>query len=169
MAGNPSKGKLRQQYQESVQDLANQSFDPTFATFLHQLGGTPDGTNFYLVVVNSDGSINVKGSQDNRFTNTNATTNGTVISASGENTIYTPASGKKTRLKWLGLSASQNNTAEILATVKIGTKVVYQWYLGNPGAFAHWEEVDGSNANDPLIINLSGAQSVAVSYTVQDI
>lgn len=71
MATNPSKGHLRQPLQESVQDLANQSFDPNFATFVNQIGGTPDATNFYnasvrpstvtagvngLVVINSDGT-----------------------------------------------------------------------------------------------------------------
>jgi hypothetical protein len=41
-------------------------------------------------------------------------------------------------------------------------------YLGNPGAFAHWEPVSGE-VGDKLIIELSGAQKVAVSYTYSEL
>jgi hypothetical protein len=62
MSGNPSKGVLRQQYQEAVQDLINQSFDPVFGTLVAQHVGSPDGVNMYTVKVNSDGSYSVSSS-----------------------------------------------------------------------------------------------------------
>ena len=61
MAGNPSKGVKRQQYQSSEQDILNQSYDPVFATLVNQVVGSPDGTNLYSLKVNADGSINTAG------------------------------------------------------------------------------------------------------------
>lgn len=95
-------------------------------------------------------------------------TSGTTITASGDTTIYTPASGKKLTLFWVFLSASQGNVNEALATVRLGAKVAYTVYLGAPGAFGHWEPILADNPNDPLIVNLSAAANVAVSFTTTE-
>lgn len=87
-----------------------------------------------------------------------------LVEAEGETTLQSPAAGKLLTLYWIALSSSQENAGEVLAVVKLGTKVLYEWYLGNPGAFMHWEPVKGA-AGDKLILKLSGSQKVAVSYT----
>jgi hypothetical protein len=93
----------------------------------------------------------------------------TLIATSGDNTIASPSAGKKLTLFWIFLSASQDNASEVLAIVKLGSRVVYQAYLGNPGAFAHWEPVAADDADDALIVNLSASsQSVAVNYTITE-
>ena len=92
----------------------------------------------------------------------------TLISASGDNTIATPATGKRLTLYWIFLSSSQDNASEVLALVKLGARVVYECYLGNPGAFAHWEPVTADAEGDALLVNLSGAASVAVNYTITE-
>lgn len=148
----------------SSQQINNLSFDETTGLQMAELAGT-DGSNVYRVSVDSTGAVKTPSAV--RFSGS-GTTSGVTISASGDNTIYTPSAGKSVRLRWIGLSASQNNSAEVLATVKLGTKVVYEWYLGNPGAFAHWESVAANNPGDALIVNLSAAASVAVSYTVEE-
>ena len=86
------------------------------------------------------------------------------ISATGDNTIVTPAAGQRIRLLWLGLSSSENNGAEVLAIVKFGAVEHYRWNMGAPGAFAHWEIIEGAT-DEPLVINLSGSQDVEVNYT----
>jgi hypothetical protein len=87
-----------------------------------------------------------------------------LVEAEGETTLQSPAATKLLTLYWIALSSSQENTGEALATVKLGTRTLYEWYLGNPGAFMHWEPIKGE-AGDQLILKLSAAQKVAVSFT----
>lgn len=89
----------------------------------------------------------------------------TTVTASGDTTVYTPASGKSIKLHWIGLSVSQSDSTGIAVQVKIGAKTPYRW---RSGAFAHWEPVTGA-VNAPLVVNLSGAQSVDVNYTLEEI
>ena len=91
----------------------------------------------------------------------------TTLEASGETTLHSPVPGNQLTLFWIFLSSSQENTGEVLATVKIGTETAYETYLGNPGLFAHWEPILGA-VNAKLILNLSGNQKVAVSYTYSE-
>ncbi|HXJ92621.1 MAG TPA: hypothetical protein VMT20_07030 [Terriglobia bacterium] len=88
----------------------------------------------------------------------------TTVEAGGETTLREPEAGKQITLYWVALSSSQENTGEVLASVKLGTETIYEWYLGNPGAFMHWEPVVGA-VNAKLILNLSGAQKTAVNFT----
>lgn len=103
----------------------------------------------------------------NRFTG-GKNTSAVQISASGDNTIYTPANGKTLTLFWIALGTPDTNSATVTAIVKLGSKVVYRWPLPPPGAFSHWEPVTASNPNDALIVNLSGAQTVQVNYTTTE-
>lgn len=125
-----------------------------------------------VMIANDDGTFSVQKevateeTVGNRFAPGERITAATLVSSSGDNMIHTPTSGKKITLFWVGLSSSQNNAAEVLLTVKLGAKVCYQWYMGNPGAFSHWEPIVADNPNDALIVNLStGGNSVAVDYT----
>lgn len=92
------------------------------------------------------------------------------VTAIGDTTVHTPASGKTITLFWVGLSASQSNAGEATVTVKLGAKVCYVWYLGNPGAFAHWEPITANNPNDALVVNLSTSASpgIAVNFTLSE-
>lgn len=128
-----------------------------------------------VMVANDDGTFSIQKevatetTVGNRFAG-GKITSASVVSSSGDNTIHTPASGKTIVLFWVGLSSSQNNAAEVLVTVKLGSKVCYEWYLGNPGAFSHWEPIVADNANDALTVNLSlGGNNVAVDYTYLEI
>ena len=100
----------------------------------------------------------------------NHITTGLAISTNGDNTIVSPsATNKKLRVYWVYLNTSENNSSEVLATLKFGASgpTIYKTYLGAPGAFSHWEQVDGGTGL-PLIINLSGSQGVNVNLTYDE-
>ena len=102
----------------------------------------------------------------NRFAGEKETT-GQIVESAGATTLLTPAASKFITLYWIWLFSSQENSGEVTATVKLGSKTAYVSYLGNPGAFAHWEPIAGS-VGDKLILELSGPQKVAVSYTYSE-
>ena len=92
-----------------------------------------------------------------------------VVNTIGDTVLHAPAAGKRLWLLWIFLSSSQNNGAEVLATVKLGSRVIYSCYLGTPGAFGHRETVIADNDDDALVLNLSaGGQNVAVSWTTRE-
>jgi hypothetical protein len=98
------------------------------------------------------------------------TTASQVVSALGDTTLHTPALGKKIVLAWAFMSSSQDNSAEVLAQIKLGTRVIYSAYLGSPGAFSHRETITADNVNDALVLNLSAAgQNVAVNWTLSEV
>lgn len=89
-------------------------------------------------------------------------------SASGDTTLYTPATGYRIRLKWLGMASPAANTAEVLAIIKWGGGTeIYRWPMGNPGAFAHGSVREGA-VNETLKINLSDAQNVYVNLDIEE-
>jgi hypothetical protein len=94
-----------------------------------------------------------------------------VVSTIGDNTLHTPAAGRRIRLYWVGLSTSQDNTAENLIQVKLtdadGT-VKYRWYLGNPGAFVGGRTIEG-NVDEPLILNLATADPVSWNVDLEEV
>lgn len=100
----------------------------------------------------------------NRFAGEKETT-GSLIEAT--TTLHSPAASNQITLYWIWLYSSQENAGEVTATVKLGAKTVYETYLGNPGAFAHWEPVTGE-VGDKLVVELSSGQKVAVSYTYSE-
>jgi hypothetical protein len=89
----------------------------------------------------------------------------------GDNTLHTPVAGKRIRLYWIGLSTSQDNTAENLAIVKLtdadGT-TKYRWRLGNPGAFVGGRTIEG-NADEPLILNLATTDGVDWNVDLEEV
>lgn len=106
----------------------------------------------------------------NKFEPGVRTTQAFSISTIGDNIIVTPALGNFIRLHWIGLSTSENNSAETITTVKFGAGGVarYIWNMGVPGAFMHWESIDGG-VDESLIVNLSTAQTVKVNTTFEEI
>lgn len=89
------------------------------------------------------------------------------VSSSGDTTVYTPASGRHIRLKWIGLSSPSSNSASVLVTVKIGSITLYIWDMGAPGAFAHGTVREGA-VNEVLKVNLSDAQTVRVNFDLEE-
>jgi hypothetical protein len=88
--------------------------------------------------------------------------------AAGDNIIVTPAGGKKIRLLWLGMSCSENNTAEGLAVVKLGSTIIYRWNMYAGGGFSHWQPIDGA-VDAEFIVNLSTSQPVDINYTYEEV
>ncbi len=89
----------------------------------------------------------------------------------GDNTLHTPASGKKIRLYWIALSTSQDNAAENLIQVKLTDadgSVKYRWRMGNPGAFAGSRTIEG-NVDTPLILNLANTNGVDYNLDLDEI
>lgn len=95
--------------------------------------------------------------------------------ASGNNTLHTPAGGKKIRLYFFGYSAGANVTG-VLAGLRFGAAgtIFDQQYLVTPGQpharniQAGKRYVDGA-VNEELILNLSGAQTVYVNLELDEI
>jgi len=109
----------------------------------------------------------ISGSPDKRFAEGKTTRAGS-ISTVGDNSIITPAAGKLLRVFWVGLSSSQDNTGETAVTVKFGSTSHYRWNMGNPGAFSHWQNFQGI-VDQPLVINLSAAQTVLWNATYEEV
>lgn len=105
-----------------------------------------------------------------RFAPGMRTTRALEVSGAGNNLLVDPSPGKKVRLYWLGLATSQDNASATLAVARFvgAADDLYRWPMGNPGAFMHWEPVDGPVDAD-LVLNLSAAQSVQVNLTYEEI
>lgn len=99
----------------------------------------------------------------------------TAATASGNNTIYTPASGKFIRLYFFGYSAGANVTG-VLAGLRFGTSgtIFDKQYLvaaGQPYARniqAGKRYIDGA-VDEPLIVNLDATQTVYVNIEIEEI
>ena len=95
--------------------------------------------------------------------------------SSGDNTIYTPATGKAVGLQYICLSADGANTADVTATVKFGAGGAAKYKLSlKPGAI--WARNIGARmrwlagaVDEALIVNLSAVQNVHVSAEVEDV
>lgn len=89
------------------------------------------------------------------------------ITTSGDHDVVTPTSTKSLRLKWVGISAPETNSAEVIVTVKLGTSVLYMWALGPSCGFAHGSVREGG-VDEPLTVNLSSGQTVYFNYEFEE-
>lgn len=96
-------------------------------------------------------------------------------SSSGDNTIHTPAAGKKIRLYYLALSANGANSADVTTVVKFAAGGATKYKLSLK-AGAIWARNIGAGrrylegaANEALIVNLSAAQTVHASLEYEEI
>lgn len=95
------------------------------------------------------------------------TTRAMQVAATGDNPVVAPAAGRRLRVFWVGMSTSENNGGEVLTQVRIGGTTHYRWRMGSPGAFSHWEVLEGA-PNEALIVNLDQPLPVEFNYTYEE-
>lgn len=85
------------------------------------------------------------------------------VTASGSTTVYTPASGRRVRLRWIYAINDPDSTATPLIKVLLGAQEKYRVYALSKRQMTTGP-VDGA-----LIINLSEAASVAVTALLEEV
>lgn len=85
------------------------------------------------------------------------------VTASGDTTIHTPAAGKAIRLHWVAAINDPDEATSPLIKISLGATELYRAY-----AVAHRQQFVGA-VGAPLVVNLSGAASVAVTAHVEEI
>lgn len=86
----------------------------------------------------------------------------TVVSA-GDTTIYTPASGKRIRLRWIYAINDPTSSSAPIISVKLGATEIYRVY-----ALSKRQKVTGP-IDGQLIINLSAPGNVQVTALIEEI
>lgn len=84
------------------------------------------------------------------------------VTASGDTSIYTPAAGNAVRLFWVSAINDPDEETTPLIKILLGATEVYRAY-----AVAHWEVFEGA-ADEALVVNLSGAASVAFTAHIEE-
>ncbi len=79
------------------------------------------------------------------------------VTASGDTTIHTPAAGMRVQLKWVSAINDPDEATNPLIKILLGSDEKYRAY-----AVAHREAFTGA-VDAPLVVNLSGVASVAVT------
>ncbi len=79
------------------------------------------------------------------------------VTASGDTTIHTPAAGMRVRLEWVSAINDPDEATNPLIKILLGADEKYRAY-----AVAHRETFTGA-VDAPLVVNLSGVASVAVT------
>jgi len=85
------------------------------------------------------------------------------VTASGSTTVFTPASGRRVRLRWIYALNDPGSTASPLIKVFLGDEEKYRVY-----ALSKRQIVTGP-INGALIINLSEAAEVAVTALLEEV
>lgn len=85
------------------------------------------------------------------------------VTASGDTTIYVPATGKAIRLRWIYAINDPAATTSTLIKVRLGATELYRvWALSK-------RQVVTGAVDAPLIINLSNTGTVAVTVLLEEI
>lgn len=85
------------------------------------------------------------------------------VSASGSTTVYTPASGRRIRLRWIYAINDPSATTSPLIKVFLGASEKYRVY-----ALSKRQLVTGPT-DGALIIDLSAAGNVAVTALLEEV
>lgn len=87
------------------------------------------------------------------------------MTAAGNTTLVTPATGKFLRLVWILAVPNPDNLNANLIRIKFGTSgsSLYEGY-----AMAHWEVFDGA-VNAPLVVNTQTAEAISVTVHYREI
>lgn len=97
-------------------------------------------------------------SGEREFTHVTAT-----VTASGNTTIYTPATGKRVRVRWIYAINDPTASTPVLIRVLLGSSEKYRVY-----ALSKRQQMTG-DINAPLVINLSGPAAVAVTAILEEV
>lgn len=104
------------------------------------------------------GVSHVQDSGEQEYTHVVAT-----VTAAGSTTVFTPAAGRKIRLRWIYAINDPGLTASPLVKVFLGAREIYRVY-----ALSKRQLVTGP-VNGALIIDLSEAAGVAVTALLEEI
>lgn len=104
------------------------------------------------------GVSHVQDSGEQEYTHVVAT-----VTASGSTTVYTPAAGRRIRLRWVYAISDPSSATSPLIKVSLGATELYRVYALSKRQLATGP-TDGA-----LIINLSAAGSVAVTALIEEI
>lgn len=91
-----------------------------------------------------------------------------LINTIGNTILHTPSSGKKIRLRWIGMKTPADNTTAVQVTLRLGTNNIYLWLLDRIDVFSHSTLRDGA-INETLNITLSAAENVYVNFDLEEI
>ena len=100
---------------------------------------------------------------------------GSTVNTIGNNTVITPASGKRIGLQYICLSADGGNGADVVVTIKFTNAGAVKYKLSlkagaiwarNIGARARWL---AGGIDESLVVNLSDSQSVHCSFEYEEI
>lgn len=102
--------------------------------------------------------VDVADSGEREYTHVVAT-----VTANGDTTVHTPASGKRIRLRWIYAINDPSSTSPPLIKVKLGATEIYRvWALSK-------RQMKTGGVDAPLVINLTGGGSVAVTALLEEI
>lgn len=90
------------------------------------------------------------------------------VTAVGLTSIYTPAAGKKIRLKWFAMASPDTNTASVIATVALAGVDIYIWPMGAPGAFMHSSVREGITDGELTITLSEAGQDIYVNMDIEE-
>ena len=85
------------------------------------------------------------------------------VTAAGDTTIYTPATGKRVRLRWVYAINDPSSATPARITIKLGGVVKYIVYGLSK------RQVDTGPIDGALVINLSQAGNVACTFRIEEI
>ena len=103
--------------------------------------------------------IEVTDSAEREYTHVVAT-----VTASGNTTIHTPASGNAIRLRWIYVMTDPTSTSVPLVKVSLGASEKYRIYGG-----LQKRQVTTGAVDDALIVNLSSTGNVVVTAVLEEI
>lgn len=85
------------------------------------------------------------------------------VTASGNTTIYTPSPGKRVRLRWLYAINDPGSASSPLIKIYLGDQEKYRVYALSK------RQLTTGPIDGPLIVNLSEAAEVAVTFLLEEI
>ena len=104
-----------------------------------------------------------KTNADLRFSGGKTSYSDTLVTA-GDNTVITPASGKRIQVFWVHVIPNSNNDSANLVAVKFaGGITMYTSYV-----ISHWEPFTGG-VDQAVVVNLQNTERVAVTIHYKEI
>ena len=109
-------------------------------------------------IVNANGWLDTADSTDVEYTAFTV-----IVTAAGDNTVYTPAAGKKVRLHWVYTLNNPASATPALITLSLGGVAKYATYGVSK------RQQDTGPVNGAMVINLSVAGTVACTFRLEEV